>query len=192
MAPPTLDTEIDLINAALTSTGNSPITSLEDGTTEATVAASNFDRVLGAELAYPWTWMHATRALNRVDIPSTDTSWRFAFQVPDDFEVERLEHCGHPIPWDSLSDWVVCNVEDGVIARGRWRPPVREWPAEFRAALCVRLEALFLRSLSEDFDKAARRDQDAERAFRAAKLADSRRRSPRRPGTSALLEARRG
>ena len=182
--------EIDLINAALTATGNSPITTMDDGTSEAEVATHNFERVLGAELAYPWTWTHTAQFLNRVDVPGTDTAWLFAYQVPDTFEVERLEVCGRPVPWESMSDVVLCNVEDGVVAIGRWRPPVRQWPAEFRAALITRLEALFLRSLSEDYDKADLRDKAADRAFAAARRVDSRRRSPRKPARSALLEAR--
>lgn len=191
MDVPTLDTEIDLINAALTATGNSPITSLEDGTSEAEVAASNLERILGAEFSYPWTWTHTTKRLNRVDGTGTDTAYLYAYQVPPSFEVERVEVCARNVPWESMSDLILCNEDSGVVAIGRWRPPVRNWPAAFKAALCIRLEALFLRALSDDHEKADLRDKAATMAFRAARNADSGKRSPRRPGTSALLEARR-
>lgn len=189
MAEP-ITTEIDLINAALTATGNSPITSFEDGTSEAEVAAANFERIVGAELEYPWTWTHQPVRLNRVDVPGTDTAWLFAYQVPDAFEVERLEVAGRVIPWESMSDLVLCNVEEDVFAIGRGRPPVENWPAGFRHALALRLEALFLRALSEDFDKAEARDKAAARAFGDARRMDARRRSPRQPARSVLLEAR--
>jgi hypothetical protein len=191
MAANPISSEIDIINAALTGSGNSPITGFDDGTVEAAVAASNFERVLGAELTHPWTWTQATKRLNRLDGTGTDTSWSFAYQVPPGFEVERLEKAGRAIPWDSMADLILCGEEDGVIAIGRLRPPVTSWPNAFKSALCIRLEALFLRALGEDYDKAAKRDQDADRAFRAARTNDSRRRSPRKPVTSSLLEARR-
>lgn len=191
MAAPTLDTELDLINAALIATGNSPITSLEDGSAEAAVAASNYERVLGAELAHPWTWTHTTRALNRVDGTLT-TAWLYAYQVPDGVEVERIEVGGRLVAWEAMSDLILCNAEDSVTAIGRWRPPVRNWPADFKNALIIRLEALFLRALGEAYAKAKDRDNDGDLAFRMARHADAKKRSPRRPVTSLLIAARHG
>lgn len=186
-----LDTEIDLINAALTATGNNPITSLEDGTAESDVAASNYWRILGAELVHPWTWAHTTRRLVRVEGTGTDTSWLYAYQVPVGFEVERIEVGGQPVAWESMSDLILTSAPDNVVAVGQWLPPIRDWPADFRNALVMRLEALFLRALSEDYEKAGARDKDADMAFRRARNGDSKRRSPRQPARSALLEARR-
>lgn len=190
MDVPTLDTEIDLINAALTATGNSPITSLEDGTSEAEIAAANWDAVVGPEFEHPWTWTHTTRRLNRVDGTGTDTAFLYAYQVPIGFEVERVEVCARLVPWESMGDLILCNQDDNVVAICRWRPPVRNWPPSFKGAIIKRLEALFLRAISDDHEEAAARDQAAEKAFLRAKNKDSGKRSPRRPGTSALLEAR--
>ena len=186
----TLDTDIDIINAALAATGNALITSLEDGTAEAAVAATNYERILGEALAYPWTWTLTTRRLNRID-GATQTAFTVAYQVPAGMEIERVEVRGRPIPWESMSDLILCNAEDDVVAVGRWRPPVRKWPPDFRNALALRLEALFLRALGEAHGEAAARDDRADAALRRAWNVDSRKRSPRAPGRSALIEARR-
>lgn len=190
MAAQQLNTDIDLINAALTATGNRPITSLEDAESESVVSMANYFAVIGAEFAYPWTWTATTRRLTRV-AGSTDTIWTTAWQVPDGVEVDRVEVGGRPVPWESMSDVILTNESEGVIAIGRWRPPVRSWPDLFKTAIVARLEALFLRSLNEDPAAALDRDKFAERLISRARNADSRKRSPRHPARSALLEARR-
>lgn len=191
MAAQALNTDIDLINAALTATGNRPITSLEDAESESVVSMANYFAVVGAEFAYPWTWTLTTRRLNRV-AGETDTIWTTAWQVPDGVEVDRIEVGGRPVAWESMSDLILTNETDGVIAIGRYRPSVRNWPDQFKTAIVARLEALFLRALNEDHTAADARDKAAERLIRLARNADTRKRSPRSPTTSILLEARRG
>lgn len=191
MAAQSLSTDIDLINAALTATGNKPITSLEDAESESVVSMANYAAVIGAEFAYPWTWTQTTRRLNRV-AGETDTVWTTAWQVPSGVEVDRVEVNGRPVPWESMSDIILTNEDGGVVAIGRWRPPVRVWPDQFKTAIVARLEALFLRALNEDAAAGDARDKAADRLIRMARLADSRKRSPRKPASSALLEARRG
>ncbi|MBK3775929.1 hypothetical protein GAY31_17480 [Azospirillum brasilense] len=191
MAAQQLNTDIDLINAALTATGNRPITSLEDAESESVVSLANFEAVIGAEFAHPWTWTLTTRRLARV-AGSPDTIWTTAWQVPAGVEVDRVEVSGRAVPWESMSDLILTNEQEGVVAIGRFRPAVRNWPDLFKTAIVARLEALYLRSLNEDPAAADARDKAAERLIRMARLADSRKRSPRSPTTSALLEARRG
>ena len=191
MAAQQLNTDIDLINAALTATGNRPITSLEDAESESVVSMANWEAVIGAEFAYPWTWTLTTRRLNRV-AGSPDTIWTTAWQVPTGVEVDRIEVAGKPVAWESMSDLILTNDAEGVVAIGRYRPPVRSWPDLFKTAIVTRLEALFLRALNEDAAAADARDKAADRLIRLARNADARKRSPRSPTTSALLEARRG
>ncbi|WP_353861280.1 hypothetical protein [Azospirillum formosense] len=191
MAAQSLNTDIDLINAALTATGNKPITTLEDADSESVVSMANFEAVVGAEFAHPWTWTTTTRRLSRVS-GDTDTIWTTAWQVPSGVEVDRIEVSGRPVAWESMSDLILTNEAEGVVAVGRYRPPVRRWPDLFKTAIVQRLEALFLRALNEDVAAADARDKAADRTIRLARLADSRKRSPRMPTTSALLEARRG
>lgn len=193
MAAQALNSDIDLINAALTATGNEPITSLEDADSQSVVSAANWEAVVGAEFgSYPWSWTMTTRRLNRV-AGDTDTTWATAWQVPDGVEVDRVEVGGRPVPWESMSDLILTNETEGVVAIGRWRPPVRSWPPLFKTAIVMRLEALFLRAMNEDFAAADTRDKDADRLIRLGRHADSRKHSPRKPSSpSALLEARRG
>lgn len=191
MAAQKLNTDIDLINAALTATGNKPITSLEDAESESVVSMANFEAVIGAEFAHPWTWTQTTRRLNRV-AGGTDTIWTTAWQVPAGVEVDRVEVAGRAVPWESMSDLILTSEAEGVVAIGRYRPPVRSWPDLFKSAIVARLEALFLRSLNEDPVSGDARDKAADRLISRARNMDARRRSPRAPTTSALLEARRG
>ncbi|MFC5355657.1 hypothetical protein [Azospirillum himalayense] len=191
MAAQSLNTDIDLINAALTATGNKPITTLEDADSESVVSMANFEAVVGAEFAHPWTWTQTTRRLSRI-AGDTDTIWTTAWQVPAGVEVDRIEVSGRPVAWESMSDLILTREAEGVVAVGRYRPPVRRWPDLFKTAIVQRLEALFLRALNEDVAAADARDKAADRLIRQARNADSRKRSPRKPATSSLLEARRG
>lgn len=193
----TPDTLIDILNAALTATANSPITSITDGSAEATVAAANWERIVRAELAYPWSWTRATQQVNRVDgAPLMD--WEYAYQVPAEFtDVERVLQNGHNIAWERVGQFLLTDTADdqaAVIAVGRHIPDVRRWPAEFTNAMIMRFEALFLRSIGDGGGGAAvGRDQAADIAFQKARTADARRRSPRNPYMqSELITARRG
>ena len=187
-------TPLEICNAALTATGNSPITSFDDGTAEATVAAENYERIVSAEFAYPWTWAAANRRLNRI-AGETDSAWTLAYAVPTDMtEVQRVEQAREPVAWERANNKLLTDADDSdtpLIAIGRVRVDEAAWPADFRSGVALRLEALFLRALGEQHKEAAKRDEDAERAIMAARNMDAKRRSNRQPFRSTLIEARR-
>lgn len=186
--------DIDLCNAALAATGNRAIAAFDDGSTEAGIASANWYRIADALLAHPWTFTHTTRQLNRVD--GTPDIWTYAYAVPADLtEVERVEQGGVPIRWERAGGLILTDADDGdlpLIVVGRFVPPVTDWPADVRDAMALKLEALFLRALSDDHQTAAQRDQQAEIALRFARGRDAGRRSPRKVRSSELLQARTG
>ena len=76
-----LATDIGIINAALTLTGNRQIGSLEEQTGEANICATLYPAVKRACLsAHPWRFTIDTRQLNR--LTATVPGWACAFQMP--------------------------------------------------------------------------------------------------------------
>jgi len=187
-----METNLTIINAALTATGNGTIASLEDGQASAMIAAQNYDRLVRAELeAHPWTWAASTWALNLLS-GTPATGGQFAWQLPGDVaKVQRVEVAGRPITYTRMADQIRCDHDAGVVLVGIRRPDESEWPANFASAMVIRLEALFLRAIGEDYDKAQARDKDADLAFRLARVSDSQGKTAQDPYQSALLRARR-
>lgn len=90
--------EIDLINAGLTLIGTEAITSLDDGTDRAEVSRLYWNNSVDAFYeAHPWSFAQRETRLQKIaeaglDIfgkeildPSRDSSWEFAYALPEDF-----------------------------------------------------------------------------------------------------------
>lgn len=187
-------TDFSLINAALTRTGNDPITSLADPSAGAKIAAENYDELIKGMLGHPWKWAGKTQALNLLD-GEPDPPWLFAYQRPTDvLELRTVMVGGWPIPYEVQSDKILCNFgEDSVvISKYTWRPPESDWPVWFREAVITALEPLFLRGIGERFDEATTREKVAVRALAIAKNRDAQQQTARAPETSPTLNARRG
>lgn len=187
-------THLTHINAALTRTGNAPITSLDDGSAASVVATQNYEAIVTAELSkYPWRWAAKTQTLNLL-AGTPAPPWQHAYQRPTDVLLLRVvEVDGEPIDYEVQFDKVLCDAsaDAQVIAKYTWRPSEPYWPGWFAEALTQRLEALFLRALREDFAKADARDGSAENAFMVARRRDAQQQTPARPYRSDLLDARR-
>lgn len=187
-------TALSLVNAALSATGNQLIQSFDDGTTQAIVASENYERLVRAELIYPWTWNVATRRLEQIAVPP-DAPWEYAYQIPSDvMDVQRVLQADVTATWERWADKILTdsdNSDDYLIAVCRTRPDERLWPADFAHGIALRLEALFLRALSEEYGKADARDAEGEKVLKLARNADAKRRTPRSPLKNTLLDARR-
>jgi hypothetical protein len=186
-------TALALVNAALSATGNTLIQTFDDGTTEAIVASENYERLVRAELVYPWTWNVATRRLQQIATPP-DAPWEYAYQIPSDvMDVQRVLQADVSATWERWADKILTdadNTDDYLIAVCRTRPDERLWPADFAHGIVLRLESLFLRALSEDYGKADKMDAEAEKVLKLARNADAKRRTPRSPLIRTLRDAR--
>ena len=186
--------KVIITNAALTRTGNNQITSFTDGSVEAEVAAANYEEVVLEELDEHF-WSFATReaALGKLVWTSTN-EWAYRYQAPADIlAIKRVFQNGHPVKYERNGNYIYCDADNSntpLYIEYIVRIAETSWPGKFRAAIIERLEALFLRALSEDYDKAEARERDSDVTMRKARHRDAGNKSPRRPRRSRLTAAR--
>jgi hypothetical protein len=189
-------TALDVINAALTRTGNDPITMLNDGSLGGKIASENYELLVKAELAnYPWK-----RATKTVDLALLDPDiegdpaepWAAAFQLPTDFvEMRTVKSIGESIDFEVHGQTILANTSDSAVLHYVWRVPETYWPAWFTMGIIYRCEAMFLRAIGERFQEAQEADKRAEAQFARARNRDSQSQPPRDPMTTPMLTARR-
>lgn len=160
-------TDLSLINAALTRTGNDPITSLSDGTTESVVAAQNYAEIVGQMLGdYPWRFCTTQQALNLL-VERPPEPYLYSFQLPNDVLLLRdLRQCGEPIEYQQVGQTVQTRtkpsdadpVGTAIVATVTFLKPEASWPHYFRKIVVIKLEALFLRAIGERYAEADARD----------------------------------
>lgn len=187
------------INAALTRTGNDPITSLTSAAVGAKIAAENYEPLVEAHLSvYPWKRASKIRQLDRIDPDDAGEPpepWAASYQLPTDLtEVRTVKVAGMVIPYEIMGDKILCNAseDDEVILHYVWRADEADWPPWFFEGIVRRMEAVFLRGIGERYREAQARDESADDWFRIAKNRDSQSQTARNPVNSSTLAARRG
>lgn len=196
---PAMATNLTIINAALTRTGNPPITSLTGSSPGAQIAGQNYELVVEGELSnYPWKRASRIAQLDRVDDEEQGEPpepWTAAYQLPSDLvEIRTVKVAGQPIPYEVHGDKVLCDAgeSDEVILHYVWRADENDWPAWFRLGMIYRCEAMFLRGIGERHREAAEADERANEQFAKARNRDSQSQPARNPVGSTTLAARRG
>lgn len=193
-------TDLSVINAAATRTGNEPITALSaDGGPVASIALSNYENLVKAELSqYPWKQATKIIQLDRIDADVSGDPpepWTAAYTKPTDcLEIRAVMVSGLPINYAVHGSTILCDADesDEVIMHYLWRVPEASWPAWFREGMIQRCEAMFLRGVGERYREAQARDQSAADQFRVAKNRDSQQQTARDPMVSPTLRARGG
>lgn len=189
---------LDVINAALTRTGNDPITMLNDGSVAGKIANENYELMVKAELAnYPWK-----RATKVVELAMLDPDiegdppepWLAAYQLPSDLvEIRTLKTIGKSIDYEVHGQTLLTNTDSSetLVLHYIWRVDEAYWPAWFTMGMIFRCEAMFLRGIGERHAEADKADLRAEEQFKRAKGRDSQSQPARDPFTSPMLTARR-
>lgn len=188
--------DIRIINAALTSTGNNPIPSENDGSAPWRIASANYDIIVDAELEkVPWSFARKIETMtSRSD---GDFGYEDAFTAAGDFlTVRRLrlgtdEGCDIE-NWDEADGIVYCDASGGPVwMEYTYQAPSNKWSKLFTKGVRQRLEALFLRAINEEDTEARNRDGMADQTFMDAARISTRRRSPRPAFKQNLSSARR-
>lgn len=186
---------IPICNAALTRTGDDPITSFDEGTPQAAVLSENYDDIVNGFLSScPWKFASRTFQLSQHNA-AVDPPWLFGYQLPPDVLALRVvEANGYPIAWELQSDIILCNVgiETPVIAKYTYRVNETDWPKFFRLAVITTLEPLLLRAIGERYDQADSREKRAAQLQAMARNRDTQSQTARNPFRSPLLAARHG
>lgn len=185
------------INTALTRTGNAAITSLEDGTIGADIAAENYETIVKAELSnHPWKRAKKYAVLSLIDsddIGEPPAQWDYAYQLPGDFvDIVTVRVAGIPIDYALGGDLLFADYDDNSTLEIEyvWRIPELWFLPWFAEGLTRRLEAVFLRSIGERYREAALRDKAADEQFARGRNRDSQQEPPKDRLTSTTLAAR--
>lgn len=189
-------TSINIINAALTRTGNNQIDSLNDGSTEAIVANANYQIVVDDALSlHPWNFARQTAKLDKLSAdPNVDGLAKF--QIPNDaMRVLTVQVGDVPITYRIRGDEIITEYDyesEEPIATYVERVSEPDWPAYFSEIVVVALEIMFLRAINED-DRRADRREDAFYNIKMprARNVDSQQNAPREKMQSQLVQARR-
>jgi hypothetical protein len=192
--------DLSIINAAATRTGNLPVTAiLTDGGPVAQIALNNYEESVKTELAlYPWKRATKIEQLDRIDPDvhgDPPEPWTAAYQLPPDLvEIRTVKVLGYPINYEVHGDKILCDADEAseVILHYIWRAPESDWPPWFREGMIRRWEAILLRGVGERYSQADERDKAAAESFARARNRDSQAQTPRDPTVSPLLRARTG
>lgn len=189
-------TDLRFINAALTRIGDEPLTSLTGTSAAAKVANQNYEHIVETALAsHPWKFATKYAQLTLVSTDDPPDPWTYVYQVPTDMlDLRSVKVSDTPMDYEQASDKIFCNVseDDDLIAAYTWRVPEADWPRWFSEAVTTALEAIFLRAIAEDYEKADIREKAAVRMLARAKFKDSQRATTKNPVTSPTLRARVG
>lgn len=191
---------LTVINAAATRTGNQPVTAiLTDTGPVAQIALSNYEDSVKTELAlYPWKRATKIVQIDRIDADvqgAPPEPWTAAYQMPTDMlEIRTVKVSGYVVDYEVHGDKILCNAgeTDEVILHYIWRVPETDWPAWFREGMIRRWEAILLRGVGERAREAQARDEAADESFAKARNRDSQSQTPRDPMISPTLRARTG
>lgn len=184
---------IELCSTALVKLGASAISSFEDGTPEADIAARLYPVTRDGLLsAHPWSFAVVQRSLARLaETPIAD--YAHAFQLPADF-LKAIsaggDGRGRGLTYRINGRRLLANSER-VTLTYIFRPSEGDFPAFFDSTLIARLAAELCLPLTED---AARTDvllRLADAEMREARLLDSQQDSPKRVEDYSLIRARR-
>lgn len=185
---------VDICSRALILIGADPITSFDDGTTEALVSVNMYEDIARASLVNT-RWRFATNqsVLNLLTDAPTGRYDR-AYQLPNDYlmvhavTVEEL-----PIEYNIYGNKVYADTSpsDVVIADYTYRAEEQDWPSYFSVAVEYSLAVVFATSIARDSQLAALMQNAATQAMAKARSLDSQQQTSRKLTTTRFITNRR-
>jgi hypothetical protein len=194
MASTAANSSIDICSRALILIGADPITSFEDGTTEALVSVNMYEDVARASLVNT-RWRFATNqaVLNRLsDVPTG--RYDYAYQQPTGtLMVHAVTVNDYQIEYQVYGDKIYANTSpnDELIIDYTYRATEENWPSYFTIAVEYALAALFATAIARDAGLASLMKQAASDAMAKARSLDSQQQTTRKLVTSRFITDRR-
>ena len=142
----TADTALDICSRALILIGADPISSFDDGTTEATVAVNMYEDVARASLVNTrWRVSTNQAVLNRLTEAPTG---RFdaAYQLPTGWLMTHVVTVNDfPIEYQTYGDKLFCNEDASasLVLDFTYRANEEDWPSYFTLAVEYELASIF-------------------------------------------------
>lgn len=185
---------IDICSRALILIGADPITSFDEGTTEALVSVNMYEDIARASLVNTrWRFSTNQAVLNLLSDAPTGRYDR-AYQLPNDYlmvhavTVEEL-----PIEYNIYGNKVYADTSasDIVIADYTYRAEEQDWPSYFSVAVEYALATVFATSIARDSQLASLMQSAATQTMAKARSLDAQQQTSRKLTTTRFITNRR-
>lgn len=185
---------IDICARALILIGAEPITSFDDGTTEALVSVNMYEDVARASLVNArWRFSTNQDVLNRLTDAPTGR-YDNAYQQPDGtLMIHAITVNDNPIEYQIYGDKIYGNTStnDVLIADYTYRANEQDWPSYFTIAVEYGLATLFATSIARDPSLASLMQDASTKAMAKARSLDAQQQTTRKLVTSRFITDRR-
>jgi hypothetical protein len=107
--------KLELINSALSQTGDTQVSVADDGSVEWTACSPAYEIGLAyACESHPWNWLTDFRTLQPTGVAPTDDRYDTAYALPADLiHVIKVRVNDYPCKWDFLNNQLVVNAQGG-------------------------------------------------------------------------------
>jgi hypothetical protein len=185
---------IDICSRALILIGADPITSFDDGSTEALVSVNMYEDIARAALVNS-RWRFATNqaVLNLLSDAPTGR-YNKAYQLPSDIlMLHAVTNEDSPIEYQIYGSKVYADTTDAdvIIADYSFRAEEQSWPSYFTLAVEYALATVFATSIARDSTLGGLMQGQAERSMAKARSLDSQQQTARKLTTSRFVTERR-
>tara|TARA_R100000742_G_C4230680_1_gene52327 strand:- start:120 stop:710 length:591 start_codon:yes stop_codon:yes gene_type:complete len=188
------DSPVDICSRACILIGAEPITSFEDGTTEALVASSMYEDVCRTALTNTrWRFCTNQATLNLLSSAPTGRYDR-AYQLPPELlMLHAITVNDNLVDYQIYGDMVYADTDasDAVIADYTFRASEQDFPSYFTLALVYSLSVIFATSIARDSNLGALMTGQAQQAMAKARSLDSQQQTTRKLSTSRFVTNRR-
>jgi hypothetical protein len=193
LTPSEANTALDICSRALILIGAEPISSFDDGSTEALVCVNLYEDVVRTALTNTrWRFATNQKVLNRLtDIPTG--RFNFAYQIPqDNLMVHAVTVNDNLIEYQIYGDKIYSNTSenDEVIADYSFRASELDFPSYFTLAVQFSLSVILATSIARDASLAQLMTVRADGAMAKARSLDSQQQTTRRLETNRFITAR--
>ena len=185
---------VDICARALILIGAEPITSFDDGTTEALVSVNLYEDVARASLVNArWRFTTNQAVLNRLTDEPTGRYDNAYQQATGTLMVHAITVNDNPIEYQIYGDKIYANTStsDVLIADFTYRANEQDWPSYFTIAVEYALATLFATSIARDSGLAALMQDAATKAMAKARSLDAQQQTTRKLVTSRFITDRR-
>jgi hypothetical protein len=173
------DTKVDICARALIMIGAQPISSFDDGSTEALVASNIYENITQSILCrHRWRFSTEQQQLSLLAAAPTGR-YEYAYQLPtspDLLQLNTITVADIPIEYARYGDKIFVNGYDSqsaLIADYIFRQDESEFPAYFKLGLEYTLASIFAGSVARDAAMIQQFSTLAERQILIAKNTDS-------------------
>jgi len=188
------DSPIDICSRALILIGAEPITSFDDGTTEALVSVNMYEDAARTALVNT-RWRFATnQAVLNLLVDEPTGRYDNAYQLPTDYlMVHAITVNDYPIQYNIYGNKVFADTADAdqLVADYTYRASEENWPSYFTLAVEYGLAAMFATSIARDSTMAALMQKAADLAMAKARSLDAQQQTSRKLVTSRFITNRR-